>query len=714
MRRVRSHKPPRPEGGAGTAAGSTPSDQRLRTLLRRAAALRSAGKIDKAEVAYQGVLTADEDHPEALQWLGVIRHGRGDNRGALHLLERAAALRPGDPQCLFHLAEVQRASGRHAEAVETYMQVLERRRDIADVFFSLGSALLELNRAREAAAALSEALRLAPNDPQAHNNLGNALAELGQTEEAVAHYGAALRLDPRYPDARLNLGITLAGLGRDGEAEQALRAVLGDAPSWVAVHRELASLLIRTGRGEEALALLRGLVDHHGESAEAAHALAQALSQCGRHEDALAWCERCAALSPDTPAYWNDLGRALAKLQRFEEALQRYERAIALQPGRSDFHFNKGVALQALGRFDAAVEAHEAALSIQPILTEAHYSLSMIRRGQDHGAEIERLEALLAEPRLTDDRRVNGHFTLGRLYDECGDVAKAFRNFQSANDLKARQMPFDTARFDGYVDSLIEIYDKDFFAARKDHGNPSRRPIFIVGMPRSGTTLVEQILASHPDVHGGGELDDIRQMINRLPALTGDQAYPACAEAIDKALSRALAEEYLSSLERRFPAAPHVTDKMTGNYLRLGLIGQILPNAIVIYCRRDPLDTCLSCYFQNFADGLAFSYDLRHLGHVYRAHERMMSHWNAVLPRPILEVAYESLVKEPEEQVRRLLAFCDLSWNRNCLTFHLNEREIQTASFWQVRQPLYTSSIGRARAYAAHLGPLRDGLEGRG
>lgn len=682
--------------------------------MHRAAARRNAGKIQKAEASYRSVLAIDPDHPEALHWLGAIRHQRGDNSNAVQFLEKAAALQPGNPLCLFHLAEVRRALGRYTEAVEAYIRVLAQRRDIADVHYGLGSALLELNRSREAAAAFSEALRRAPNDPQAHNNLGNALAELGEGEEAVAHYGAALRLDPRYLDAKLNLGIALVGLGRDEEAEPAFRAVLDDDPSRVDAHRELATLLIRAGRAEEALDMLRSLAARRSESAEAAHALAQALSQSGRDEEALEWHDRCVVLSPDTPAYWNDLGRALAKLQRFGEAIQRYERAIELQPARSDFHFNKGVALQALGRFDAAVEAHEAALSIQPTLTEAHYSLSMIRRGRDRIMEIERLEALLPDPQLTDDRRVNGHFALGRLYDECGDVAKAFRSFQSANALKAQQMPFDAVRFDDFVDQLIDTYDSDFFAARKDHGDPSRRPIFIVGMPRSGTTLVEQILASHPDIHGGGELDEIRQMIKRLPALAGSgQAYPACANAVDKALSRALAEEYLASLEQRCPPALHVTDKMTGNYLRLGLIGQILPNAVVIHCRRDPLDTCLSCYFQNFAEGLAFSYDLRHLGHVYRAHERLMKHWNGVLPTPILELTYETLIKEPEEQVRRLLAFCGLSWNQNCLAFHLNQREIQTASFWQVRQPLYTSSIGRARAYAAYLDPLRDGLEGR-
>jgi len=713
MRRSRPQSP-RPSGQSAGAAAPAASDRRLQTLLRRAAAQRNAGEIRKAEATYRSVLAIHPECPEALHWLGAIRHQRGDNSSAVQLLEKAAAIQPGNPLCLFHLAEVRRALGRYSEAVEAYTRVLAQRRDIADVHYGLGSALLELNRPREAAVPLEEALRLAPNDSEAHNNLGNALAALGQTEEAVKHYRAALRLEPHYLDAQLNLGIALISLERDSDAELAFRAVLDHDPCRVGATRELASLLIRNGRAGEALALLRTLTAKLEGSADAAHARAETLSQCGRHEEALEWYDRCVALSPDTSAYWNDFGRALAKLQRFEEALEPYGRAIALQPERPHFHFNRGVALQALGRFDAAIEAHETALSLQPSLTEAHHSLSMIHRGRDRRSEIERLEALLADPGLTNDQRVNGHFALGRLYDECGEVAKAFGSFQSANTLKAQQMPFDPARFGDYVDRLNETYDLDFFAARTDHGNRSRRPIFIVGMPRSGTTLVEQILASHPDVHGGGELDDIRQMINRLPELIGGtKRYPACAEAIDRPLSRDLAGEYLDSLERLCPTAPHITDKMTGNYLRLGLIGQILPNATVVHCRRDPLDTCLSCYFQNFADGLAFSYDLRHLGYVYREHDRLMAHWHAVLPVPILELTYEALVKEPEAQVRRLLAFCGLPWSESCLDFHLNRREVQTASFWQVRQPLYTSSIGRSRAYADYLGPLQDGLEGR-
>lgn len=694
------------------AANRNPASAKFEELLAQATALRDGGKLDEAEAAYEAVLRAYPHQPEALQWLGVIKHQRGDHNTALRLLERASKAQPGDAQCLFHLAEIRRALGHYAAAVETYAQVLERRRDISDVYYGFGTALLELGRCGEAAKALRTALHLAPNDPEAHNNLGNTLAALGHAEEAVAHYRTALRLRSDYADAQLNLGLALVELGQDLDAEAAFRAALSLDRDRLDANKALAGVLIRTGRAEEAITLLRGLIERLPGCGAAAHELAKALSQNDQHEEALEWYRRSVTLEPDVAAYWNDLGLALAKLHQFDEALQAYERAIAIQPGNASAYFNKGLALQALGGFDAAIQAHKAALSIEPALTEAHYSLSMIRRGSVDIAGIARLEAVLADPSLTTDRRINGHFALGRLYDDCGEIAKAFQNFQLANSLKAQQTPFDAARFDDYVSRLIHVYDSAFFAARKDHGIQSRKPIFIVGMPRSGTTLAEQILASHPRVGGAGELDDIRHVINCLPAIIGGtEAYPECARDIDQALSRKLADDYLLALERRFPERPHVTDKMTGNYLRLGLIAQLLPSAMVVHCRRDALDTGLSCYFHNFANGLAFSYDLRHLGYVCRAHDRLMEHWRAVLPVPILELSYEALVTEPEAQVRRLLAFCCLPWDERCLAFHRNQREIQTASFWQVRQPLYTSSIGRWRAYAAYLDPLLEGLE---
>jgi Flp pilus assembly protein TadD len=660
---------------AGPAPGAASGG--LQNALAAAAQHRVAGRFRQAETLYRKVLEAAPGQHDALHWLGVLEHLQGRNDAAERLLEQAAAGRPDDPLCLYHLAEVRRARGRNAEAVAAYRIALKHRPDVADVHFGLGTALLDLGEAGPAAESLRRAVELAPGDPEARNNLGNALAELGEDEAAEAGYRRALALRPEYSGAHLNLGILLARRGRDAEAETCYRAAVATDPASLEARLQLARFLRRIGRLEPALKVLR----------------------------------EATALSPDHAAAQNDLGRCLVELGRSEEALAPYRRALELRPDFAEAHFNLGVCLQSLGRFDEAVAAHERALALRPDLAEAHYNLSLIAREGSGDEEVTRLDALLADPDLAEDARVNANFALAALLQRRGEADRAFTHYRQGNELKARSQPFDAARYIDYVDSLIATFDGAFFASHASAGTASDRPVLIVGMPRSGTTLVEQILASHPAVHGAGELDDLLRMVDELPErLGGGVVFPECAREIGDELAATLAGEYLDSLRRRSADARRVTDKMTGNYLRLGLVARLLPGARVIHCQRDPLDTCLSCYFQNFARGLSFSYDLGHLGLVYRQYERLMTHWRDVLPLPILDLRYEDLIADQEAASRRIVAFCDLPWDDSCLRFHEEERQVRTASFWQVRQPLYASSVGRWRAFAAHLGPLFEAL----
>lgn len=683
----------------------------LQAMLAAAARWRQAGRLEEAEKLYRRVLKADPDHADALHWLGVFEHKQGRNERALDLVGRAATVRPGDPLCLYHLAEIRRAAGHYVEAVESYRQALSVQSGVADIHYGLGTALLELGRAEEAVAELSQAVRLAPNDPEAQNNLANALADVERVDEAVAHYRIATRLRPGYADAHLNLGLVLVQCAREEEAEGCFRDALAADPELIEARRQLVRLLLRAGRAKEALDLLHELVARQPASAAAARELGNALRSLERYEDAVECYRKAIALASDDAEAHNDLGHCLSKLGRFEQALDHYDRAVRLRPGFAEAHFNIGICLQSVGRFEEAAEAHRRALTHRPDLAEAHYSLSMINRDKSDDGPMAQLEALLGQSDLADEARINACFALAKHYEDRGEVDAAFRHYRNGNDLKARIVHFDGARHVDYIDRLIATYDANFFAGRRDFGVRSELPVFIIGMPRSGTTLVEQILSSHPAVHGAGELDDIRQMVDGLPNRLGTTTpHPECAAEIDRPTSEALAQEYLADLARRFPAVPRITDKMTGNYLRLGLIALLLPKAAVIHCRRDPLDTCLSAYFQNFANALNFTYDLRHLGLVYRQYERLMVHWRRVLQLPILEVCYEDLVAEPEKATRDILAFCKLPWDGRCLDFHEHAREVRTASFWQVRQPIYATSVGRWRTFRHHLGPLFEVL----
>ncbi len=684
----------------------------IATSLVAAARYRLNGQPDKAERIYRDILALDPKQPTALNWLGALLHVRGDNERALDLLTQAARLHPDEPLCLYHLAEVQRATGRYAEAVASYRRAPAMRLAAANLHFGLGTALLELGRAEEAAAELSRAVALAPDDAEARNNLGNALAECQQHDDAEAHYRTALRLHPAYADAHLNLGLALAQRGETPAAILSFRAALESDPDLDEACRQLARHMRAQGQSQDALALLHNLAGRRPDSPAAARELGHAYRDLGRYESAEEWYRKAIDLQPEHAATYVDLGHCLSRLGRYDAALGEFRRALDRCPDLAEAHFNIGVSLQSVGRFDEAVAAHERALALRPDLTEAHYNLAMIARQRGHAAQIDRLQTLLTRPDLTDDARVNAHFALAKHHDAAGDVDAAFTQYQAGNDIKARKATFDPGRHVGYIDRSIAVFDRAFFAARSGYGDAIQRPVFIVGMPRSGTTLVEQILSSHPAVTGAGELDDIRRLVEDLPRRLGTTAsYPECAGALDRATSRDLAQYYLATLDDRFPASPRLTDKMTGNYLRLGLISLLLPRAAIIHCRRDALDTCLSCYVQNFATGLTFTYDLANLGLVYRQHERLMAHWRAVLPSPILDVRYEDLVADPEAVSRAIVDFCDLPWDARCLNFDQNERQVRTASFWQVRQPIYASSVGRWRNFSRHLGPLFEALD---
>lgn len=681
-------------------------------LLAAAMRHHQAARLDQAEALYRRALARTPEHPEALRALSLLEHERGRNDRALSLIGRVLALRPQDAACLHHQGEILRALGRHTEAVQSYRQALATSPNFADCRFGLGTALLDLGRAKEAAVELHRAAMLLPDDPEALNNFGNALAEAGELDEALPRYRQALALRPGYAECAVNLGVALAQAGQDGEAERHLRDAIADDPGLAQGWRQLGLVLQRTGRAEEAARVLRQAVTLEPGAADVWRELGRALAAAGQPADAERVLQEAVRLAPRDARTRLDLGHVLVELKRFGEALGHYGAAIADAPNLAEAHFNAGLCLQYLGAFEEAAAAHRRALALRPDLAQAHYSLALMASGRSENAdEVARLETLLARPELSDEARINAGFALARLLDRRRQHDAAFARLRAANGLKARQVPFDARRHTEYLERLIATFSAGFFAARKGFGISSELPVLIVGMPRSGTSLVEQILASHPLVHGAGEIDDLRGMVRSLPRRLKTAApFPECVADLDHDTAAALAREYLAGLHRRGDAALRVTDKLPGNYVRLGLASLLLPGARVIHCRRHPLDTCLSCYFQNFADGLRFTYDLSHLGLAYRGYRLLMAHWRRTLPVRILDLRYEDLVTDLEATARRLVAFCGLPWDERCLGFHEQVRPVDTTSFWQVRQPIYATSIGRWRLYRRHLGPLCEML----
>ena len=546
-----------------------------------------------------------------------------------------------------------------------------------------GIVLLAAGRAKEAEASLRKALELKHDDAIALFQLGNALVELGNFSAAAASFRQAVECAPDNTAARINLAQAWRRAGRIDEAIEAYGEAIKVDPASAELHAGFGFVLHRRGRLDQAIAAYR---------------------------EAL----RLEPMHPMVAETYVNLANALRDTGELDEATAGYETALALRPGlnqalagQADIHERKRDFAAAGAILLPLVEAGNASPSIA-----LAYGRIAGRLGERARA-MALIEHMLKEGGLLAQQQQLLHFALGKLYDDDAAWDTAFTHFQRANDLyDTGYDPWDQSRaFAG----LIAAFARDTMAALPRAGVASTLPVFIVGMPRSGTTLVEQILASHPEVTGGGELTDISDIANSLPGRLGtEEDYPDCISGLTQAVVDECARRCLGRLAAIGGGATRVTDKTPLNFSHLGLIALLFPGAGVIHTTRDPRDTCLSCYFQNFGERHGYSRHLAHLGTFHNDYRRIMAHWRETLDVPILGVAYEDLVREPERVSREIVDFCGLPWDEACLRFFDNPRFVGTASYDQVRRPIYTASLERWRHYSRHLEPLLAALGGDG
>jgi tetratricopeptide (TPR) repeat protein len=537
--------------------------------------------------------------------------------------------------------------------------------------FAAALAKQRAGRAAEAAALYAQAIRADRRVAEAHNNLGCALLALGRLEDAARALAEAVALRPGYADALDTLGVVAAELGRHGDA---------------------------AGYFERALA------------AEPAHAgaalhLGNALLSLERVPEARAAFERATALDPAGAPARNGLGVAFAEAGDERTAASHFEAALALDPGFAEAACNLGRVRLEAGDLAAATHWFERAIELEPGNGRYHFQLVRSRKAPLDPERLAAMEALCADTgRMSHEGRIEFHFALAKAYEDVQRYDDAFGQLRTGNRLKRAELAYNEASELGFLAKLERAIDRPFLDGLRTTGNPSERPVFVFGMPRCGSTLVEQILAAHPGVRGAGEIAEVGRLIaaDPPPIGVGTPLAPA-GESL-----RALAERYLEATNRFADGALRVTDKTLANFSVAPLLHVAFPNARLIHVRRDRLDTCFSCYATLFRGPfVSFSYDLGELGRYYRAYERLMAHWRAILPADrFLEVDYEAVVADLETEARRIVEFCGLPWDQACLAFHAAPRAVRTASVFQVRQPLYGSAIGRAGHFAAHLGPL--------
>jgi len=622
--------------------------------------------------------------------------------------------------------------------------------DNITAWFMIGVTCHRQGKPAEAVAGYQEALRLKPDLVEAHENLARVLEQLGKRDEAVVCYRHAQRLRPESAAIGINLGNTLRVLGRLDEAVAVLEQAVRLGPDLPEGFNNLGAVRIAQGQLAEAATCLRQALLLRPEYPEALNNLGYVLREQGHPDEAEVHYRHALQLKPDYAEAFANLGIALADMEYLNEATACYRQALTLRPTNADDHVNLGGALVLQGNLEEAVASFEQALRLRPGHALAQCGLARLSlegRYPPNGQTAAQLQDHLAGGRLSPEHRTIVLFTLSRLLDKQGAYDEAFAYYRQANEAGRLSYlrsgtEFNAEIYRRQIDQIVRTFDAEFFGRTAAFGLDAEMPVFIIGMPRSGTTLVEQILASHPRVVGAGELHAFQQLTLELSELLQTaEEYPQCLAQLDRQAARTLAKRHLDYLEAvagtcrrgadpavapeptlrcnwrtdvvRAPGAAlpaRVIDKLPMNFLRVGLIHVLFPKARIIHCRRDPLDVCLSCYFQDFRT-LNFAWTLADIGFVYKQYERLMEHWGKVLPGRIIEVVYEDLVADQKAVSRQLVAHCGLEWDDRCLAFHDNRRTVRTASTLQVRRPIYKSAIARWKRYAAHLGPLFEALQ---
>ncbi|MBB4287298.1 tetratricopeptide repeat-containing sulfotransferase family protein [Roseospira goensis] len=638
--------------------------------------------------------------------------------------------RPGgaDPRRLAAEGHRHLAQGDPRAAEPLFRQALARDDRCAAALGGLGIVAARAGHLEDAARLFHRAAAVEPSVPDHALNAASALWHLGRRDAALTVLAEVARAAPRVARVRVAHGKALVETGALAAAEAEARAALDCAPHDGAALALLGRALLRAGRAGEAVAPLRAAVAAAPADTGAANDLAMALSALDRRAEAVTVL-RAAVKTAHTPRdrIFLDLNLAGTLLadQRADEAETVLDDLLRRAPDHVGVHLTLGDARQRQGRFEAARAAYHAALEREPGNVLALRGLVKSGRIAAGDPVLDTLRAAAQAERAPRTTRIEALFALGKALDDAGaDPAETFAAFTEANALQRQGRPDDIPDRATLVDRSIAVFTPARIAALAGLGSDSTRPVFIVGLPRSGTSLIEQMIASHPAVVGAGELGTLPRVQGDLPARLGTAApYPDCLADLDPPAARdpvaAAAADVLAALD----AAAHragtsdalrISDKLPDNAMRLGLIALLFPQARVIVCRRDPLDTGLSLFQQNFSDGIPYANGLETIGQAMIQHDRLMAHWRAVLPLEMLTVDYETLVHDLEGEGRRLIGFLGLPWDDAVLRFHETDRAVYTASKWQVRQPVFTASVGRWRRYADQLAPLRAVLEPAG
>ena len=616
---------------------------------------------------------------------------------------------PRDDKMRILLGTILVRQTRYQDAEKLLREVISRWPEIPKAHRELANALIAQGKGDEAIESYKRVIELTPDNPVAHRDLSMALKSLGRRDEAEQALNVSFELDPERKD--LVIAAEHQRAGEFGKAETICRNILRKDPTNVNATRMLGLIAGELGKHRLAARMLRNTVKLAPDFFGAQIDLARALLEIEALEECETVLQRAIKMRPKLPQPRSMLGNVYNKMGRFEDGVEAFKSALQQQPNHAGSMAGLGHSLKTIGRQEESVDIYRDCIKNFPTFGEAYWALANLKTFRFSDDEIAALEKHVDDEKLPDETRVNLNYSLGKAYEDRGDYDLAFQRYDQGSQLRRPHESYDPVHTETVHDQIIETISAEFIEKNLGNGNPDDAPIFIVGLPRSGSTLVEQILASHSQVDGTHELPDLPRVIHTINRQRpqGDN-YPQALRHYGKDLAK-LGDQYIESTARFRKGSPFFTDKMPNNFASIGLIALILPNAKIVNARRHPLDSCMGSFKQLFYKGQSFTYDLVELGEYYLEYQRLMDHWHNILPGKVLDVHYEDMVADQESQTRRLLEYCGLPWEDGCLKFYETDRAVITASSEQVRQPIYSKSVNSWRRFEPHLGPLIEVLQ---
>lgn len=707
----------RQHGQPGQGQGGQQGQQQPMTVpdaLKLATQHYQQGRLDQAFNVCQQITKARPKLADARNLLGVIQHARGDSAEAVKSLKKAIEINGNVAQYHSNLGEIERQRGNADKALYSLRRAIAIDANYAQAYNNIGIIYFDRSEFEEAVKNYQKAIELNSHYPEAHNNLGNALRALGRSEEALKHYEKALMLRENYPEAYNNMATVLREKDMREEAEHAYRKALQLKPNYPEAYNNLATMMIQDKKLDEALRVLGEALKVDDKNIPVLLNVARVQLEKNNFEAVEMALKIVLKEDPANAEAECVYGQLCHELDKYEESLKHFERAIQFNPKSSEAHNFYGIALKSMGRLEDARKQFERTLAINPRAFGAYSNLADLEKFDKKNKLLKTMEQLMGEAENPDTERYMAlHFALGKAYDDAGEYAKAFKHFSQGAALKRRTLQYNEADTHKFFDDIMAAFPAEIFKNRPYDGNLTELPVFIIGMPRSGSTLTEQIVSSHPKAFGAGEIKTFSRSVgmlrSRFPNLP---KYPALARAMSVEHYNMVAKFYLDYIGNLDADAIRVTDKMLSNYYFVGFLHLLFPKAKFINTMRNPADTCFSAYTKLFKDDMPHSYDLAEMGRYHKKYEQVMAHWKKVLPKGVLmEVRYEDVVTDLESQAKKIIDFCGLEWDPACANFHKSKRPVKTASVVQVRKPVYKTSVERYKHYQKHLKPLLNALK---